>query len=175
MIDANQHIYDSKLGRALRSDLQLADAYFRMYDDHAPNSHHTGTNPIGGIFTSPGINLEAVFIGRHGLGQGDHRLWAVDVTMQSCLGTETPTPKRAQGRGLRTNKARRYNKTLESLCRTHRLSEKLATIEELEQEIADCDGDTSFSISLALTVSLSLSRFLSLGPYSYNIGLPSML
>ena len=34
MMDANQHIYDGKLGRALRSDLQLADAYFRMYDDH---------------------------------------------------------------------------------------------------------------------------------------------
>ena len=149
MMDANQHIYDGKLGRALRSDLQLADAYFRMYDDHAPNSHHTGTNPIGGIFTSPGLNLEAVFIGRHGLGQGDHRLWAVDVTMQSCLGTETPTPKRVQGRGLRTNKAQGYNKTLETLCRTHRLSEKLDTIEELEQEIADCDGDTSFSASLA--------------------------
>lgn len=149
MMDANQHIYDGKLGRSLRSDLQLVDAYYRMYDDHAPNSHHTGTIPIAGIFTSPGVNLEAVFVGRHGLGQGDHRLWAVDVTMQSCLGTETPTPKRVQGRGLRVNKARSYNKELESLCRTHRLSEKLDTIEELEQVIADCDSDASFQISLA--------------------------
>ncbi|EJK52704.1 hypothetical protein THAOC_27993, partial [Thalassiosira oceanica] len=54
MMDANQHIYDGKLGRSLRSDLQLVDAYYRMYDDHAPNSHHTGTIPIAGIFTSPG-------------------------------------------------------------------------------------------------------------------------
>ena len=149
MLDANEHIYDRKLGRTLRSDLHLEDAYFRMYGAQAPNSHHTGTNPIGGIFTSPGIDLEASFVGRHGLGQGDHRLWAIDVTMQSFLGTVSPTPKRVQGRGLRTNKAKAYNTTLEKLSRTHRLPKKLDVIEELEKEIADCVGDTSHKIALA--------------------------
>ena len=146
MIDANQHIYDGKFGRALRSDLQMIDAYFRLYAASAPNSHHTGRNPIGGIFTSPGIDIEAVFVGRHGLGQGDHRLWVVDVTTHSCLGTDSPTPHRVQGRGLRVNKARTYNRELEKLCRRHKLSQKLDVIEELEEDIAARGEDDSLLI-----------------------------
>ena len=53
--DFNDHIYNSPLARAFRSEeIGLIEQFHQLYGEAAPYSHFRGTTPINGVFSTAG-------------------------------------------------------------------------------------------------------------------------
>ena len=101
MIDLNENIHTGNFAKALAEEEILMDEVFsRVNNTQAPNSHITGSEPICGIYASPGIDCTGYFIHRHDFGLGDHRMHSLDITMESLFGCSAPTPRRKAARNL---------------------------------------------------------------------------
>ena len=63
-IDANENVYHGKFAKRLAEvGVELTSAYSKVHEKKMPTSHSRGTLPIKGFFSSPGIDIEAYFIG----------------------------------------------------------------------------------------------------------------
>ena len=101
MIDLNKNIYTGNFVKALAEEDILMDEVFRRVNNtQAPNSHVTGSEPICGLYASPGINCTGYFIHRHDFGLGDHIMHSLDITMESLCECSAPIPRRMAARNL---------------------------------------------------------------------------
>ena len=101
MINLNKNVYTGNFVKALAEEDILMDEVFRQINNtQAPNSHINGSEPICGLYASPGIDCIGYFIQRHDFGLGDHRMHSLDITMESLFGCSAPTPQRMAARNL---------------------------------------------------------------------------
>jgi hypothetical protein len=128
MGDFNDNVYEGSLARILASaDIRLTEQFQRLFNQDAPYSHITGTEPISAVFASPGINCEAAFISCHEAGVGDHRLHVFDFDAESLLGITAPATRRPRARNLqcRLEYARvNYERVLMQLTSRHKMFKK---------------------------------------------------
>jgi hypothetical protein len=55
-IDANSDVYDGPLAKRLRQDdIRMSEVCQQILGHKSPKSHHSGNNPITGIFATPGL------------------------------------------------------------------------------------------------------------------------
>ena len=62
--------------------------FFKKYRQRVPHSHKSGSKPIMTAYASPGFDCEDMFVFKHDYALGDHRLYEIDLTMQSVFGTD---------------------------------------------------------------------------------------
>ena len=99
MIDVNDHAYNSRFAKALaEDDIQMKCLFYKKYRQRVPHSHKEGWTPLMTAYASPGLDCEDMFVFKHEYGLGDHRLFAIDLTMQSVFGCTAPTPPRRAAR-----------------------------------------------------------------------------
>jgi hypothetical protein len=87
-IDANYHVYNGRLAKALNSDeFNMQEQFFSVTGQHAPASHSDGSRPITGLFATAGIRFLSIFQSVHNAGLGDHRYAVYDVDAFKVMGT----------------------------------------------------------------------------------------
>ena len=98
LIDANEDIYKGPFADHL-AKVEMECAYFRLHQRKMPPSH--SSLPIMACLVTAGVDVESYFIGRFGLGVGDHRgPHFIDMSLESALGTSDPRAKSIEGRKL---------------------------------------------------------------------------
>ena len=115
-------------------------AYFRLHQRKMPPSH--SSLPIMACLATPGVDVESYFIGRFGLGVGDHRgPHFIDVSLESALGTSDPRARSVKGQKLQAKAAlrlvRKYNADLKTVTRRHKMKDKKKKIGRLVDVIED--------------------------------------
>ena len=115
-------------------------AYFRKHKCRMPPSH--SSLPIMACLCTAGVDVESYFIGRFGLGVGDHRgPHFIDVSLESALGTSDPRAKSIEGRKLQAKATprlrRKYNGDLKVVARRHKMKTKKKKIARLVDVVED--------------------------------------
>ena len=130
--DLNSNVYTSSIAKDLaHRDIGLVEQFQALYDEPAPASHFSGSEPIMGVFATAGIQVTAAFLSKHKVKGtvGDHRLHVFDFSTVSITGIDEPTIERAEGRNLQCrNYAAKVNyaKVLMQLTARHRMWTKSA-------------------------------------------------
>jgi hypothetical protein len=126
--DANSYVYTGVLAqRLLKDDIRMSEKCREVLGHDSPNSHHTGSLPITGIFATSGINCANILQSVHGAGVGDHRVFIMDTDLSSMIGEDFPKLIRLPGRKLQSKKhavRKAYNKHLRQCIKQDRLIEK---------------------------------------------------
>ena len=139
--DANSDVYNGILAQRLRKDdIRMTEKCREILGHDSPNSHHTGSLPITGIFATSGINCPNVLQSAHGAGVGDHRVFIMDIDLSSMIGEDFPKLIRLPGRKLQSKKhaARKaYNKYLRRCIKQHRLIEKYEALTKNCQQMSE--------------------------------------
>jgi hypothetical protein len=103
--DANSDVYTGILAQCLlNDDIRMTEKCKEVLGHDSPNSHHTGSLPITGIFATSGINCANVLQSAHGAGVGDHRVFIMDIDLSSMIGEDFPKLIRLLGRKLQSKK-----------------------------------------------------------------------
>lgn len=148
-IDANEHIYNGRLGKALSGEeFNMKEQFFTVTGKHAPASHADGSRPITGLFATAGIQFLNIFQSAHKSGIGDHRYTVYDVDATSVLGVPLRHVQRPATRLLRMEVERnveRFNKCLEQLVDQHRMFRKLSAIHDLSKVAPEVTVKTAFN------------------------------
>jgi hypothetical protein len=115
-IDANQHVYDGILAKALAEPPFLMECALKeVIGERVPKSWHRGKDPISTIFSSPGINVTNAMAYPHYMGVGDHRMFCIEVTSESLFGGVFPTVMKPISRQLNCRIPRTSRKYREHL------------------------------------------------------------
>ena len=127
-VDANSDVYDGILAKALNADdINMREVCREILGRKSPNSHHSGSLPITGIFATSGLACSHVLQSGHNFGIGDHRLFVLDVNLASLVGHEFKKLVRLPGRKLQTSSYKSTKAYCASFRRNiirHRLTEK---------------------------------------------------
>ena len=135
LINANEDIYKGPFADNLVEDgVEMECAYFRLHQHKIPTSK--ATLPIMGCLVAAGVDIESYFIGRLGLGIGNHRgPHFIEVLLKSTLGTNNPRARSVEGRKLQVRAAPRlcskYNRDLKVVTRRHKMKDKKKLIRRL--------------------------------------------
>jgi hypothetical protein len=71
-VDANSDVYDGILAKALNADdINMREVCREILGRKSPNSHHSGSLPITGIFATSGLACSHVLQSGHNFGIGD--------------------------------------------------------------------------------------------------------
>ena len=127
MMDMNDDIYKSPFARKL-TELGFEEQFQKTNSADAPHSHAEGSKPISAVLATQGIDVRNYFQFRHRVGTGNHRVHALDITLQSIYGTSAPPPVKKAGRKLQCSQPRTvqaYIDKLEMLTDEHKLDKKL--------------------------------------------------
>jgi hypothetical protein len=129
-LDANDHVYCSRLGRALVStpELDLRESMLSHTGNELTATYFRGSRPIDAIWTTPDIEIRNICAMPIGYGVGDHRAFILDVSTRSLVGLNPQPIKRPTARRLNTkipHCADRYNNILERHIIYHKLIPKL--------------------------------------------------
>jgi hypothetical protein len=134
-LDANDHVYRSRLGRALIStpDLDLSETMLSHTGNELSATYFRGSRPIDAIWTTPDIEIRNICAMPIGYGIGDHRSFILDVSTRSLVGTDPQPVKRPTARCLNTKIpfcADKYNEILAfaQINTTKYWSDRLSTI-----------------------------------------------
>lgn len=133
-VDANSDVYEGILAQRLcQSDIRMEEQCRKVWGHKSPNSHHTGSLPITGVFATTGIKCLNAFQSAHGFSIGDHRTFIIDFDLTTVIGTQFQKLVRLPGcklqaKRLRTRKA--YNRFLRRHVKTHKLIEKYDALSE---------------------------------------------
>ena len=99
----NDNLYNSGLAISLAdNDIGLKELYMKTYESKASFSHMSGSEPIYGIFTTPGITLVGHFLSGHSVPgtARDHRMHMVDFCSINLVRVNVPVLKRRSTRRL---------------------------------------------------------------------------
>ncbi len=90
-MDHNEHTYDGPLGRALSDPkgVGLQEAVLRHTGMRTGATFFRGSKPIDGLWVTSDIDIANACVMPFGYGIGDHRMFILDVTMESLVG-KTP-------------------------------------------------------------------------------------
>jgi hypothetical protein len=154
-LDANDHVYNSRLRWALTSDpdLNLREVIHTHTGQPLSATHFHGSRPIDAIWTTPDLGILNACAMPIGYGAGDHRPFIIDFRTSSMVG-HTPQPvKRPLARRLNTkipHCADAYNTILEKHLLYHRIPEKLTHLHHNPQS-TNCVKATLDSIDTVTT------------------------
>eukprot|EP00956_Cyclotella_meneghiniana_P021219 scaffold38273_cov70-Cyclotella_meneghiniana.AAC.7 len=96
-VDANSDVYDGILAKALSADdIDMREVCRDILGHKSPNSHHSGSSPITGIFATSGLACSHVLQSGHNYGIRDHRLFVLDVNLTSLAGKYKPVATKAR-------------------------------------------------------------------------------
>ena len=129
-LDANDHVYTGKLGKALVStpNLDLREATESSTGIKLTATYFRGSRPIDAIWTTPDVEISNICAMPIGYGVGDHRVFLLDVTSRSVVGHNPQPVKKPNARRLNTRIPRcseRYNSILEDQFLRHQIVKKL--------------------------------------------------
>ena len=133
--DFNESVYHGVLAqRFAADDLRLTEQCLLVNGKPLPATHVSGRLPIDGCFATAGITcVNASILPEHG-GIGDHRLFVLDFTSDSVIGSDFPRVQRAPARKLNSASERlrsNYNAVLNQLCDRHKMFDKLVAIKQI--------------------------------------------
>ncbi len=91
-MDHNKHTCDKPLGRALLDPdgLGLQEAVLRHTGRRTGATFSRGSKSIAGLWVTSNIEITNACVMPFGYGIGDHRMFILDVTMESLIG-KNPT------------------------------------------------------------------------------------
>lgn len=132
-LDANDHVYRSRLGAALVNspELDLQETILSTTGQHLTATHFRGSRPIDAVWATPDLDIANACAMPIGFGVGDHRSFIVDFRTSSMVGTQPQPVKRPAARRLNTKIPRcaeTYNFLLETQLERHRVVEKLSSL-----------------------------------------------
>jgi hypothetical protein len=129
-MDHNKHTYDGPLGRALAdtSSLGLREAVLQHTGTRTGATFFRGSKPIDGLWVSSNIDIVNVCVMPFKNGVGDHRMFVLDVTLESLIG-KTPSkivcPALQRLNSKVSHCSDTYIKSLEDNIVRHHMIEKL--------------------------------------------------
>jgi hypothetical protein len=84
-MEHNEHTYNGPLSKALTdtSGLGLREAVFHHTGTRTEATSFRGSKPTNGLWVSSNIDIANVCIMPFGYGVGDHRMFVLDVTLES--------------------------------------------------------------------------------------------
>jgi hypothetical protein len=90
--DHNEHTYNGPLGKALANTdgPGLQEAVLRHTGRRTGATFFRGSKPIDGLWVTSDIDIANTCVMPFGYGIGDHRMFILDITMESLVG-KTPT------------------------------------------------------------------------------------
>ncbi len=132
-MDANTHVYNSALGKDLvdPNGLGMVEPVKLLTGRPIGPTHFCGSTPIDAVWTTAEIDVVNVCVLPVGFSVGDHRMFAIDITSQSFIGSDRPPIQRPPHRRLTTRSpqtVRTYNAILTNLLTSHRCLERLHNI-----------------------------------------------
>ena len=88
-MDHNDYVYDGQLGRALADPdgPGLCKAILYHTEKRTRATFFRGSKPIDGLWVTSDINISNACVMPFGYGVEDHRLFVLDVMIESLIGT----------------------------------------------------------------------------------------
>lgn len=103
-MDANENIYKKSIGKALTDIAGLGMR--EVVGDHTGvplgATYFRGSSPIDAVWATTDVEVIGACVMSCGFGVGDHRLFVVDIRMESLVGATQPRVIRAGARKLNT-------------------------------------------------------------------------
>ncbi len=118
-MDHNEHTYNGPLGRVLADTegLGLQEAVLCHTGKRTGATFFQGSKPIDGLWVTSDLDIANICVMPFGYGIGDHRMFVLDITMESLVG-KNPTKVVRLASGRLNSKLPRCskacNKSLES-------------------------------------------------------------
>ena len=117
-MDANEHIYQKSIGKALMDEhgLNMREVVGEFTGQKIAPTYFQGSKPIDTIWATTGVEVLGACLMPAGFGVGDHRLFQVDFSAASLLGVAPPKIIHTALKQLNTKIPRiadAYNKILE--------------------------------------------------------------
>ena len=129
-LDANENIYNKKLGRDLASNskLEMVEVVGNFTGQKVRPTFFRGKEPIDGVWATPDVVITGACVMPVGYGVGDHRMFVIDFLTSSLIGCNPPKIVRAAAMRLNTaipGVEDKYVTMLEDLMEHHRLVPKV--------------------------------------------------
>jgi hypothetical protein len=129
-MDHNEHTYNGPLGRVLvdMEGLGLQEAVLRHTGKRTGATFFRGSKPINGLWVTSNLDIANVCVMPFGYGIGDHRMFVLDIAMESLVGKNPTKVVRPASRWLHSKLPRcgkAYNKSLDNIVQ-HQLLEQLS-------------------------------------------------
>ena len=147
--DFNENVYDGRLARRLgEDDLLMTESCREVTGERLPATHNRGNSrAVCAVYSTAGaVPVNATVLEKH-RGVGDHRVFIVDFTSESILGTVFPRVVRPDQRKLHCDSVRireAYNRCLNQLLDRHSMFAKLNEL----NKIADVMSEAEFQIQM---------------------------
>ena len=137
-LDANEDVYWKSLGKALTSTegLAMTEVVGAHTGKKLGATYFRGSKPIDAIWATSDVSIASACVMPVGFGIGDHRLFVVDVLINSLVGIDPIRVVRPQARRLNTkipSAMSTYNDELEKLVERHRLLERVGAAHKLTE------------------------------------------
>ncbi len=134
-LDANENIYRAKLGRQLTDldGLGMKEVVGEFTGRRLGATFFRGSEPINAIWVTSDLEVAHACVMPVGYGVGDHRLFVVDFSTASMIGTCPPKIIRPALRRLNTKIpgcALRYNRAMQKNILRHQLLEQMISMAE---------------------------------------------
>ena len=141
-MDANEHIYQKSIGKALTDadGLNMREVVGEFTGQKIGPTYFRGSKPIDAVWATPDVEVVGACVMPAGFGVGDHRLFQVDFRASSLIGNAPPKIIRAPSRKLNTKIPRiaeAYNKILEKSFVEHRMNTRLLEVSNSSQTKAE--------------------------------------
>ncbi len=117
-MDHNKHTYDGPLGRALANTdgPGLQETVLHHTGRRTGATFFRGSKPIDGPWVTSDVDIANTCVMPFGYGTGDHRMFVLDITMESLVGKTLTKVVRPASRRLNSRVpgcGEAYNKSLE--------------------------------------------------------------
>ena len=100
-MDANEHVLGGALSKLLAQEgIHLQEQSHRFWGNERPNTYVDGSDPIGGMWCTPDIEITNMKILPFSESPGDHRTFIFDTSTRSILGEHLPAIVRETTRRL---------------------------------------------------------------------------
>ncbi len=132
-MDANEHIYNKALGRALTNQdgLSMSEVVGTHTGDLLGATFFRGSRPIDAVWATTDLVVVGACVMPCGYGIGDHRLFVIDFLTSSLVGDSPLKVLRPAARRLNTRipkVAESYSLRLEEIIVKHKLIEQVGEI-----------------------------------------------
>ena len=103
-MDANEHIYQKSIGKALMDvdGLRMREVVGEFTGQKIGPTYFRGSKPIDAVWATSDVEVVGACVMPAGFGVGDHRLFQVDFRASSLVGNAPPKIIRAPSRRLNT-------------------------------------------------------------------------
>ena len=140
MGDFNENVYFGAISTALAGeDLRMTEICYQTTGKHLPPTHSCGSTSINAVFGTAGLVCSAASLMPYNVGVGNHRVFIVDITLESILGDVFPSVILASSRLLncKSDKIKNsYIAVLNQLLNRHLIFQKLLLTDRASKHIS---------------------------------------